>query len=120
MAYRRQGPGWRPGRGRPGAGASWILPLFRHGARPCCSRRRPWSSHARTTVEKTMTTSHPGTKRLKAHALIHAATSATLSAPGKREAPPRSEEHTSELQSLMRTSYAVSCLTTTTHQITDQ
>src|SRR3546814_5160930 len=27
------------------------------------------------------------------------------------EAPPRSEEHTSELQSLMRISYAVSCLT---------
>src|SRR3546814_1791655 len=102
MAYRRQAPGWRPGRVRPGAGASWILPLFRHGARPCCSRRRPWSSHARTTVEKTMTTSHPGTKRLKAHALIHAATSATLSA--------RSEEHTSELQSLMRISYAVFCL----------
>src|SRR3546814_2956618 len=36
-----------------------------------------------------------------------------------RRAPPRSEEHTSELQSLMRISYAVFCLkkkTTTIHQ----
>src|SRR3546814_2338916 len=30
--------------------------------------------------------------------------------PGARMAPPRSEEHTSELQSLMRISYAVFCL----------
>src|SRR3546814_4367484 len=30
------------------------------------------------------------------------------------EAEPRSEEHTSELQSLMRTSYAVCCLSKTT------
>src|SRR3546814_3358799 len=29
---------------------------------------------------------------------------------GTRERPPRSEEHTSELQSLMRISYAVFCL----------
>src|SRR3546814_8406660 len=29
---------------------------------------------------------------------------------GRRERPPRSEEHTSELQSLMRISYAVFCL----------
>src|SRR3546814_5174675 len=32
--------------------------------------------------------------------------------------PPRSEEHTSELQSLMRISYAVFCLKKTTHKIT--
>src|SRR3546814_10219177 len=31
---------------------------------------------------------------------------------------PRSEEHTSELQSLMRISYAVFCLKKTTHKIT--
>src|SRR3546814_2458808 len=30
--------------------------------------------------------------------------------PAAREEPPRSEEHTSELQSLMRISYAVFCL----------
>src|SRR3546814_4795803 len=36
--------------------------------------------------------------------------------PGKR--PVRSEEHTSELQSLMRTSYAVFCLKKKTHQPT--
>src|SRR3546814_10056818 len=30
--------------------------------------------------------------------------------PGSRQPGPRSEEHTSELQSLMRTSYAVFCL----------
>src|SRR3546814_12656974 len=72
MAYRRQAPGWRPGRVRPGAGASWIPPLVRHGARPCWSSGRPWSSHARTEVEKTMTTSHPGTKRHKAHAVTNA------------------------------------------------
>src|SRR3546814_7209760 len=32
---------------------------------------------------------------------------------------PRSEEHTSELQSLMRTSYAVFCLKKTKHNIND-
>src|SRR3546814_6840368 len=42
---------------------------------------------------------------------------------GYRQAPARSEEHTSELQSLMRNSYAVFCLkkkttTTTQHQKT--
>src|SRR3546814_15085620 len=41
-------------------------------------------------------------------------------APGRRRTAPRSEEHTSELQSLMRISYAVFCLkkkipTITTH-----
>src|SRR3546814_15657656 len=33
------------------------------------------------------------------------------------EDPPRSEEHTSELQSLMRISYAVFCLTTKKHEL---
>src|SRR3546814_4087178 len=33
-----------------------------------------------------------------------------LDGAGATEAPPRSEEHTSELQSLMRISYAVFCL----------
>src|SRR3546814_3294700 len=35
--------------------------------------------------------------------------------PAPRRAPARSEEHTSELQSLMRISYAVFCLKTKTH-----
>src|SRR3546814_6304409 len=34
----------------------------------------------------------------------------------REKRPPRSEEHTSELQSLMRTSYAVFCLKTTNSQ----
>src|SRR3546814_6272167 len=39
-------------------------------------------------------------------------TSASFGLTGKKSStgPPRSEEHTSELQSLMRTSYAVFCL----------
>src|SRR3546814_4969259 len=36
--------------------------------------------------------------------------SCALIVPGARNARPRSEEHTSELQSLMRISYAVFCL----------
>src|SRR3546814_8910289 len=36
---------------------------------------------------------------------------------GSLAAEARSEEHTSELQSLMRTSYAVFCLTKQTHQL---
>src|SRR3546814_4526615 len=36
----------------------------------------------------------------------------------QQAASERSAEHTSELQSLMRTSYAVSCLNKTSHQIT--
>src|SRR3546814_10456891 len=35
---------------------------------------------------------------------------ARLSVPSATDSPPRSEEHTSELQSLMRISYAVFCL----------
>src|SRR3546814_1855196 len=35
--------------------------------------------------------------------------------PGESEEPVRSEEHTSELQSLMRISYAVFCLKNTSH-----
>src|SRR3546814_7127720 len=37
--------------------------------------------------------------------------------PGARNTAPRSEEHTSELQSLMRYSYAVFCLTKKTTQV---
>src|SRR3546814_2536495 len=38
---------------------------------------------------------------------------------GRHASPPRSEEHTSELQSLMRISYAVFCLQTKQHLHTD-
>src|SRR3546814_5986872 len=38
--------------------------------------------------------------------------------PAPAEAPPRSEEHTSELQSLMRISYAVFCLKNKKNTIT--
>src|SRR3546814_3007260 len=38
---------------------------------------------------------------------------------GKRTITPRSEEHTSELQSLMRNSYAVFCLKKKKHKYTD-
>src|SRR3546814_2173195 len=40
------------------------------------------------------------------------------SAPERRVIPSRSEEHTSELQSLMRISYAVFCLKKKTHTLT--
>src|SRR3546814_1258627 len=63
-------------------------PAARAAARPACGRR--W---CRT---------HPGT------ATAHRGTRCQA----------RSEEHTSELQSLMRTSYAVFCLTKTNHEIT--
>src|SRR3546814_1676028 len=47
----------------------------------------------------------------------HADAAESLGAPGGMAGDARSEEHTSELQSLMRTSYAVFCLkkNTTTH-----
>src|SRR3546814_6837445 len=49
---------------------------------------------------------------------ILAAARADLEKTGARVIVPRSEEHTSELQSLMRISYAVSCLKNKTiHQI---
>src|SRR3546814_3184679 len=44
----------------------------------------------------------------------------SCTSPPARSAMPRSEEHTSELQSLMRTSYAVFCLKTKQQEYTVQ
>src|SRR3546814_2414212 len=54
---------------------------------------------------------------------IHASVSASSRPPGacsRRAIAVRSEEHTSELQSLMRISYAVFCLKKKTHRPTHQ
>src|SRR3546814_5957779 len=53
----------------------------------------------------------------KARSLPRPEPSATPEHAGRRYRPARSEEHTSELQSLMRTSYAVFCLKKNTYII---
>src|SRR3546814_517184 len=57
---------------------------------------------------KTLTGSGPGGRIVKAD--LEGASAAAAAAPATAPAAPRSEEHTSELQSLMRISYAVFCL----------
>src|SRR3546814_14224255 len=74
--------------------------LFRSGSRGDRPYRRrtppqPQRPHARRRAD------HTGQHRLRLLRLLHA---------GGRDATARSEEHTSELQSLMRISYAVFCL----------
>src|SRR3546814_4194900 len=49
--------------------------------------------------------------------IAHAAALERRGRAGEVEGPHRSEEHTSELQSLMRISYAVFCLKHKTHQL---
>src|SRR3546814_9342614 len=57
---------------------------------------------------------HPGGIRVLRHRSAYRISCAVLAiqdGPGRQVAVLRSEEHTSELQSLMRSSYAVFCLT---------
>src|SRR3546814_1265338 len=79
--------------------------------------RQPLSAYERTTRCHYLLPSRPGTSRMlsRSHILwwtafgrIRISNSARWSSPARRI--PRSEEHTSELQSLMRISYAVFCL----------
>src|SRR3546814_8152745 len=76
--------------------------------RRVCAAPRP--SDMRTTI----TSRRQGRAARLIVALAIAATSVgTDAAIPSAESPPRSEEHTSELQSLMRISYAVFCLKNT-------
>src|SRR3546814_3331917 len=79
--------------------------LFRSTCRPstCCSTsaRKAWSESGRVTwkgcPQHHENSDYPGARRQQAHQ-------------GQEHRRLRSEEHTSELQSLMRISYAVFCL----------
>src|SRR3546814_5007112 len=81
--------------GRDGCGAIEQRAPYRLGRFP--ARVRIGAVQRRCAVDKITRTAAPGTCRLP-------------SGLGLRSALARSEEHTSELQSLMRSSYAVFCL----------
>src|SRR3546814_2098421 len=65
-----------------------------------------------TTIAQAFETIHGGSGKVE---VVHGSSCAVALPSGSIDYvftdPPRSEEHTSELQSLMRTSYAVFCLT---------
>src|SRR3546814_2173091 len=74
--------------------------LFRSGRRTVCRGHGPPESTIRRSDRQRMPLALPArTAKVESH----------LSLRGARSSP-RSEEHTSELQSLMRNSYAVFCL----------
>src|SRR3546814_5319299 len=85
-------------------------------------RRPPRSTRTDTLFPYTTLFRSPGTARavdagiagadleLHGHAVRHAGLQLHLGVVAAEQGEPRSEEHTSELQSLMRISYAVFCL----------
>src|SRR3546814_1867592 len=96
----RAGDGQRPSTGVGGRGRA----LIRH-RRP---RRACKVSGVRTFLQEFPGQRAPVSRRVRERGLP-----AQLTVPQRRRSPPvpaRSEEHTSELQSLMRISYAVFCL----------
>src|SRR3546814_3387748 len=103
------------------------------GERPGMSSPAPAGTVTRDRAEGSRTASRSAVTEvdtaLRARAptptiTADAATRAVMTKNARRstaaEPPRRSEEHTSELQSLMRTSYAVFCLKKTTHNNTNQ
>src|SRR3546814_4293328 len=76
-------------------------------------RRPPRST--RTDTLFPYTTLFRSSRRKTGCGAIRISISASPGGPPPRPGPPRSEEHTSELQSLMRISYAVFCLKKKTH-----
>src|SRR3546814_1923091 len=90
----------------------------------CSSDLSRWRSQLRPHSERPLSAVCSHKPILKAPVLRHPpshCTSASERTSRSASWPPRSEEHTSELQSLMRISYAVFCLkkktTRTAHQI---
>src|SRR3546814_14076142 len=78
---------------------------------------RSWSPRQRRGHSPSWRTEDTRAARVKLASLPNAVRAELVEAPNgffmtrnSNAAAPRSEEHTSELQSLMRTSYAVSCL----------
>src|SRR3546814_5678303 len=84
---------------------------YAHGDRSASSG----STHVRATARSPTDRHPPGAAPSRRCAEGHAATPACGAAMGNAHAL-RSEEHTSELQSLMRISYAVFCLKKTTYK----
>src|SRR3546814_5180992 len=82
--------------------------LSRHDALPLCRRIPSRAASGNPSGSPRARRSSPACRAARCGADRHS--------PNNRRgsAPPRSEEHTSELQSLMRTSYAVFCLKNTT------
>src|SRR3546814_6430990 len=78
------------------------------------ARRRRWgrstASQAKTSSSSDCATKSPSTGSSPAIAPESQISTTTAGGPRKAATPSRSEEHTSELQSLMRISYAVFCL----------
>src|SRR3546814_2331062 len=75
------------------------------------SRSRKWCHRPRVTIAA-RPSGRSGETRPNGHTTCHAPRwpRSASGPPAAGSAPPRSEEHTSELQSLMRISYAVFCL----------
>src|SRR3546814_4239945 len=105
------------GFGRDASPASGL----RSGMRKGWPRRAPaggiiqrCGNHGAITTGRCVATPHPVSDQPSPAASMRAGLPATVAPAGTSRVttlPARSEEHTSELQSLMRTSYAVFCLT---------
>src|SRR3546814_5808407 len=122
------GPSRRGARFMPSAHIS-VVSLFFHGGLPMMAfgdRSHEWSKYAleprdAATARRTCGAGHLGADHPR-HGSRPAPAAPRRTGGGAREAPrksgasSRSEEHTSELQSLMRISYAVFCLKKTNTQ----
>src|SRR3546814_2816956 len=86
------------------------LPYWRPASTDSCNAGEPFTKAARLPLRSSIfsTPRSAAQKRLRQFTPIEASIIRTRCGP---QSAPRSEEHTSELQSLMRISYAVFCLT---------
>src|SRR3546814_6336032 len=88
--------------------------LYRTSLSRLCAARRPspWAAHRYLRSIQTRQDAAHGNDRAQPRATRHSDPGHHSGAPRRRSRTLRSEEHTSELQSLMRISYAFFCLKT--------
>src|SRR3546814_7729468 len=103
--------------GRPGACGKWWATTSALPAQSSVTRLAAAASAGARLPSGTTKPSNGSfsMRRYPAAVIVETMSSASLWMPTRLSAPTRSEEHTSELQSLMRISYAVFCLQQKTH-----